>query len=87
MNNWQKRNDVQINNLENPEERGPPLKFPRVCNDLVLRKIASKSKLTACIDMGGAASLCEWRLGISDLLAMAILILEVTAAMSIPSNT
>lgn len=87
MNNRHRGNDIQIKNLENPEERGPPLKLPRACNDLVLRKIASKSKLTACIDMSGAASLCEWRLAISDLLAMAILILEVTAAMSIPSNT
>lgn len=87
MKNRDKRKDINKLATENPEEKGTPLNLPRACNDFALRKIASKSKLTAWIDMGGEASLCEWRLGSSDLLAIEILILEVTAAMSIPSNT
>lgn len=65
-----------------------PLNFPRACNDIALRKIASNSKQTACIDMGGTISLCERRLLLfSHLLAIETFILGVIAAMLIPSNT
>lgn len=66
--------------------KAPP-NLPRACSDFALRKIASISKLTACMDIGGIASLCERRLCSSHLLAMESFILGVTAAMSIPSNT
>lgn len=66
---------------------GIPPNLPRRCNDLALSKTASRSKLTACIDMGGAASLCERRLLDSHLLEMETFILGITAPMSIPSNT
>lgn len=64
-----------------------PWNLPRACNDLALRKTASRIKVTACIDIGGWASLCERRLLGSDLLDMETLILGTTVAISIPSNT
>lgn len=66
--------------------RIPPNR-PRPCNDFALRKIASRSKLTACIDMGGTESLWERRLLVSHLREMETFILGITPAMSIPSNT
>ena len=64
-----------------------PWNLPRVSNDFALRKTASRSKLTAWIDIGGTGSLCERRLLVSDLLDMDTFILGITAAISIPSNT
>lgn len=64
-----------------------PLNRPRCCNDFALRRIASISKLTACIDIGGVAKLCERLLWCSRLLARVAFILGVTAAIFIPSNT
>lgn len=63
------------------------MNLPRACKDVALSKMASKSRLTACIDIGGVASLSEFRLGSSPLLAMDSFNLGTTAAISIPSNT
>lgn len=64
-----------------------PLNLPRHCNDFAFRNIASNSNITACMDIGGAASLCERLLQRSPLLARVSFILGATAAISIPSNT
>lgn len=66
-----------------------PLIRPSSSNDLALSKIASRSRLTECIDIAGARkfSLLErpflWRV----LSAMALVILGVSVRMSIPWNT
>lgn len=70
-----------------------PLQEPSSSSDLALSKIASRSKLTECIDMevgGGRVTALEERGGLLQgrvLSTMALVILGVRSLMSIPLKT